>query len=35
MSRKDTRYVAHFDMLGMKEAVLRNQAEAWGALSDL
>lgn len=35
MSRKDARYVAHFDMLGMKEAVLRNQDEAWGALSDL
>lgn len=29
------RYVAHFDMLGFKTAILRNQKEAWGALSDL
>ena len=35
MNRKDARYVAHFDMLGMKEAVLRNQDVAWDALSDL
>ncbi len=35
MSKKEARYVAHFDMLGMKGAVCRNQEEAWGALSDL
>jgi hypothetical protein len=29
------RYVAHFDMLGFKNAILRNVDEAWGALSDL
>jgi len=28
------RYVAHFDMLGFKNAVIRNPNEAWGALSD-
>lgn len=32
---KHLRYVAFFDMLGFKSAVLRNQDEAWGALSDL
>jgi len=29
------RFVAHFDMLGMKSATLRNEDEAWGALSDI
>lgn len=29
------RYVAHFDMLGFKSAIVRNLDEAWGALSDL
>ena len=33
--QSNKRYVAHFDMLGFKTAVLRNQKEAWGALSDL
>ena len=28
--RKDKRYVAHFDMLGFKNATLRNPDEAWG-----
>ncbi len=35
MRAKDTRYVAHFDMLGMSELVLRDVDQAWGALSDL
>lgn len=29
------RYVAHFDMLGFKNAAVRNLDEAWGALCDL
>ncbi len=29
---KDNRFVAYFDMLGMKAATLRNQDYAWGAL---
>ena len=29
------RYVAHFDMLGFKNAISRDVDEAWGALSDL
>jgi len=29
------RFVAHFDMLGMMAATLRNEDEAWGALSDI
>ncbi len=33
--KKHKRYVAHFDMLGFKRAILRNPEEAWGALSDL
>ncbi|MDP2938700.1 MAG: hypothetical protein Q8O13_01265 [Candidatus Omnitrophota bacterium] len=33
--KTDKRYVAHFDMLGFKNATLRNPIEAWGALSDL
>ena len=35
MKSKDVRYVAHFDMLGMKAAVLKDQEEAWRALRDL
>lgn len=31
----DNRYVAHFDMLGFKNAITRNLDEAWGALCDL
>ena len=34
-SNKHSRYVAHFDMLGFKNAVYRNHDEAWGALTDL
>ncbi len=30
-----SRYVAHFDMLGFKTAIDRNLDEAWGALCDL
>jgi hypothetical protein len=32
--RSDSRYVAHFDVLGMAHAIRKNQDEAWGALSD-
>ena len=32
---KNRRYVAFFDMLGFKSAVLRNPEESWGALCDL
>jgi hypothetical protein len=35
MKKDHKRFVAHFDMLGMKQAVLRNAHEAWGALSDI
>ncbi|MBC8466436.1 MAG: hypothetical protein H8D55_01240 [Deltaproteobacteria bacterium] len=35
MKESHNRFVAHFDMLGMKQAVLRNVEEAWGALSDI
>jgi hypothetical protein len=35
MQNKDDRFVAYFDMIGMKEAILRNQEIAWVALSDL
>lgn len=34
-AHEDNKYVAHFDMLGFKTAVLRDVDEAWGALSDL
>ncbi len=29
------RYVVHFDLLGMKNAIVRDEMEAWGALCDL
>lgn len=32
---KQNRYVAYFDMLGLKTATLRNPAEAWKALNSL
>jgi hypothetical protein len=35
MKQSHNRFVAHFDMLGMKQAILRNVDEAWGALSDI
>ena len=35
MKQRHNRFVAHFDMLGMKQAVVRNVDEAWGALSDI
>jgi len=35
MQKNHKRFVAHFDMLGMKQAVLRNSKEAWGALCDI
>lgn len=35
MKHDHKRFVAHFDMLGMKQAVVRNADEAWGALSDI
>ena len=35
MKQDHKRFVAHFDMLGMKQAVLRNPDEAWGALCDI
>lgn len=35
MEEGNKRYVAHFDMLGFKSAILRNVDESWGALSDL
>lgn len=35
MKRDNKRFVAHFDMLGMKQAVLRNADEAWGALCNI
>lgn len=35
MKQSHNRFVAHFDMLGMKQTVLRNVDEAWGALSDI
>ncbi|OGR27337.1 MAG: hypothetical protein A2139_11400 [Desulfobacca sp. RBG_16_60_12] len=35
MKHDHKRFVAHFDMLGMKQAVLRNADEAWKALCDI
>jgi len=35
MKQNHKRFVAHFDMLGMKQAILRNDNEAWGALCDI
>jgi hypothetical protein len=35
MQKNHRRFVAHFDMLGMKQAVLQNVHEAWGALCDI
>ena len=35
MKQDHKRFVAHFDMLGMKQAILRNDNEAWGALCDI
>jgi len=35
MKQSHKRFVAHFDMLGMKRAVFRNDNEAWGALCDI
>ena len=35
MTDRDTRYVAHLDILGMSELVANDLDEAWGMLSDL
>jgi len=35
MNSKETRYVAHLDILGMSDLVHRNFDDAWGMLSDL
>ena len=35
MKQDHKRFVAHFDMLGMKQAALRNADQAWGALCDI
>ena len=35
MKNNHRRFVAFFDMLGMKQAMLRNVDEAWGALCDI